>query len=155
MKTKTLVLFSILCLAALIILGSCATMRSPDKLTYERFCGTWANKTYGGGESATGAKWIFNPDGTFVGYTNILDTGMAGTSIYGTYTVEKRWTDSEGHSWYNVEIDYAIQGFGPWYILYKLDKYNSVLEGAISNIDFPAEIDRKDKHTSYVIFYRF
>ena len=73
MHMKTLTPFFILFLVVLIILESCATMKSPDKMTYERFCGTWANKDY---EPTAGmmadvsyhyAKYIVNPDGTFYG----------------------------------------------------------------------------------------
>jgi len=155
MKTKTLMLCCMLCFAILIILGSCATMKSPDRMTYERFCGTWVNDDYCGEDFFLGAKWIFNPDGTFVMYPQILDTGVLGSPGYGTYVVEKRWTDAESKNWYNIKIDIAIRDFGIHYILCKLDKYNSVFEGAISNIDFPNELDRADKHTTYVVLYRF
>ena len=155
MKTRTFVSILILVLAVMVIAGSCATMKSPDNLTYERFCGTWANDNYSGKLIFIGAKIIFNPDGTFVGYNTILETGTAGTTNYGNYIVEKRWIDSEGHSWYNMKVDWWVEGFGPLYILCKLNKGNSVFEGVLSSIDFPTEIDPKDKHTDYYIYYRY
>ena len=90
MKTKTVVLFSILCLAALIVLGSCATTSNPDKMVFERFCGTWANEGYEPtSEEPTKpyAKWIINPDGTIVGYRYLVQTGPTALALY---TVEKR-----------------------------------------------------------------
>ena len=154
MKTKMLVLFSILCLVVLIILGSCATMKSPDKLTYERFCGTWANKDY---EPKPGfiaplfAKRIVNPDGTFLGYPYLIQTEPARV---GLYTVEKRWTDSDGNSWYHSKTYWPIEATIQ-YELWKVDKYNAVLEINWSNIDYPTAIDPKDMHSDYSIYYRY
>jgi len=154
MKTRTLMFFSILCLAALIVIGSCATTQNPDKMVFERFCGTWANENYSR-VSGLGAKWIYNPDGTFLSYSDVLDIGVGGTAYVGTYTVEKRWTDSEGNSWYNVIAYFQLKDMATWYLLFKLDKYNAVLEVEYSNIDFPTEIDKKDSHTTYGIYYRY
>ena len=155
MKTRTLMLICILCVAILIILGSCATSQNPDNMVLERFCGTWVNPAYAGEDVLFGAKWIFNPDGTFLMYGEMIDPGVLGSPGYGSYIVEKRWTDSEGKSWYNIKFDAALADFGVQYILCKLDKYNSVLEAAVSNIDYPVEIDRFDKHSTYIILYRF
>ena len=74
MKTKALVLSCFLCLAVLIVIGSCATMKSPDKMKYEKFCGTWANQDY---EPKPGiytpyAKVIINPYGTIIKYLRLL-----------------------------------------------------------------------------------
>jgi hypothetical protein len=46
MKTRLLVSILILVLAVIIIVSSCATMKSPNKMTYYRFCGVWINKDY-------------------------------------------------------------------------------------------------------------
>ena len=128
MKMKTLMLFCILCLVVLIILGSCATMKSPDKMTYERFCGTWANKDY---EPTAGfkpgvafhyAKYIVNPDGTFLWYNYLDDAGL---TAVGTYTVEKRWKDANSNSFYHVKV-YEPLNDVTLYELWEIDKYNSV-----------------------------
>ena len=154
MKTRTLISGCILCVVVLIILGSCATTQNPDKMVFERFCGTWANENYSQ-VSDLGAKRIYNPDGTFLVYMDVLDIGVVGTAFVGTYTVEKRWTDSEGNSWYNVIAYFKLTDVGTENLLFKLDKYNAVLEVEYSNIDFPTEIDKKDKHTTYGIYYRY
>jgi len=152
MKTKTLMLFCFLCLAVLIILGSCATMKSPDKMTYERFCGIWVNEDY---EPTPGvmpppAKFTMNPDGTYLNYQYIMQSGPTGV---GYYTVEKRWTDSDGNSWYHVITDAFFRDIT--YELWRIDKYNSVFEFSFSHNDYPDAIDPKDKHSTYRIYYRF
>ena len=160
MKTRRWMLICILSLAVLIIFGSCATTQNPDKMVFEKFCGTWANESYDkglGAGSFRGAKWILNPDGSFVTYAGINETGTAGSNTYGSYTVEKRWTDSEGKSCYNIKLEFAesVLGKGNYYVFCKLIKSSSTLEGAISNVDYPDSIDRSDRHSTYFILYRY
>jgi hypothetical protein len=157
MKARILMLFCILCLAVLIILGSCATMKSPDKMTYERFVGTWANKNYeqtGGFNTEVSyhhAKYIVNPDGTFMWHEYLDQTGL---TAVGTYTVEKRWKDADGNNLYHVKV-YEVLNQVTLYELWKIDKYASVWECNSSNIDYPDEIDPSDYHSDYRIFYRY
>ena len=158
MKTRTFVSIMILVLAVLVIAGSCATMKSPDKMTYERFCGTWANKDY---EPKAGLsteitsyrfmKYIINPDGTLIWY-QYLDG--AGPTPVGSYTVEKRWRDANGNSYYHVKV-YEVLASMFAYELWKIDKYNLVWECNSSNIDYPDKIDPSDLHSQYRIFYRY
>ena len=109
MKTRTLIVGCILCVVVLIILGSCATTQNPDKMVFERFCGTWANENYEAkpGEGGRPVKIILNPDGTFVYYDRLIKTGP---TTGGLYNVEKRWTDSAGHIWYHVKVYLNILG---------------------------------------------
>ena len=153
MKTRTVILGCIIWVVILLVLGSCAIMRSPDKMTYERFCGTWVNQDYEPkpGRTQPFAKWIFNPDGTFVGYQYLVQTGP---TLVGTYVVEKRWTDTLGNSFYHIKT-YSFISQVTQYELWKIDKYNSVYEFNQSNNDYPAAIDPKDKHSTYRIYYRF
>jgi hypothetical protein len=128
-------------------------MKSPDKLTYERFCGIWVNKDYEPepGESKPGAKFTMNPDGTYIVYTFIMQSGPTGVGIY---TVEKRWTDSDGNSYYHVKTWSHLTKVTQ-YELWRIDKYNSIFEFNFSNNEYPESIDPKDKHTTYRIYYRF
>ena len=129
-------------------------MKSPDRMTYERFCGTWANEAYEPKPGLTTqgiAKWILNPDGTFVLYPYLL---QAGPTAVGSYTVEKRWTDSNSNSWYHVKTYWPTTGTTQ-YELWKIDMYNSVWEVNWSNIDYPAAIDPKDMHSTYFRLYRY
>lgn len=153
MKTRSLMLFCILCVAVAIILGSCATMGKTDKMEYVKFCGTWANNEYQVRPSKVGdgSKIIFNPEGTYVQYTFTDDTHPG---IVGFYTVEKKWTDDQGNSWYHVK-DYSPVFSVETYVLFKLNQYNSVLELARSSVDYPADTVPIDKHSDYLIFYRY
>ena len=151
MKTRNLVSILILVLAVMVIAGSCATMKSPDKMVYERFCGTWVNTEYEGKEYPA-VKEIYNPDGTLTAYSHLHDTGTYG---YAFYTVEKRWTDSEGNSWYHVKIKYPLVTTATVYQLCKLDKYNTILEYNYSGTKYPDAVDPKDKRSDYRIYYRY
>ena len=155
MKTRTFVSIIILVLAVLIIAESCATMKSPDKMTYERFCGIWANQDYELQAGEMGpppfAKWIVNPDGTMVGYELLMQTGP--TWIY-LYTVEKRWADTEGNHFYHVKT-YNVLHQVTQYELWRLSKYNAVLEVQYIYNDYPEKIDPEDKHSDYLIYYRY
>jgi hypothetical protein len=153
MKPRTLMALFIICFAVSIFVSSCATTHNPDKMVFERFCGTWANTAYEEGPTLTRpfAKIIYNPDGTCLRYT---DMDYAGPAIFGYYTVEKRWTDSEGNSWYLIERN-MTQTQRTFYDLSKLDKSNSVLEIQSSNIDYPTEINPKDWHSQYRIYFRY
>ena len=154
MKIKMLMLSCILCLTALLILGSCATMKSPDKLTYERFCGTWANEGYEPKPAVLPvevAKWIINPEGTMVGYDLLSETGPAWIFLY---TVEKRWADTEGSQFYHVKTHNVLHQVTQ-YELWRLDRYNSILESQFHYKVYPEKIDPKDMKTSYRIYYRY
>ena len=154
MKIKTLSLFCFLCLSVLIILGSCATSQNPDKMVFERFCGTWANEDYEpepGTSKPMFARVIINPDGTMLAYQNLYETG---STLPATYTVEKRWSNSGGDSFYHVNVHLPMLE-GTRYELWRIDKYNSVWEVQWSNIDYPEEIDPEDLRSSYHIHYRY
>ena len=150
MKTRTFIFILILVLAVLIITGSCARMKSPDKMTYERFCGTWVNTEYEGKE-APPVKQIFNPDGTCTTYSHLHETS---TWRRATYTVEKRWTDSEGNSWYHFKIEWPFSKTTE-YLLFKLGRYNSILEYNRSGTVYPTEIGPEVKYSEYRIYYRY
>jgi hypothetical protein len=125
-------------------------MRSPEKMMYERFCGTWANSNHDG--KGPMAKLIDNPDGTFTYYTSLSGTG---SSNRGAYTVEKRWTDSDGNSWYHLKATYPADPSSTDHDLIKIDNYNWCMEIQFSGSSYPAAIDPNDKHSSYYIYYRY
>ena len=153
MKTRTLIAFFIICLAVSIFVGSCATTHNPDKMVLERFCGTWANPAYEHkpGEYTPVAKIIINPDGTYLRYQRMDEAGVTGA---GYYTVEKRWTDSEGNIYYHITL-YLPYSQRTFYLLAKVDRFNMVWENQFSNIDYPTEINPKDWHTTYRVYYRY
>jgi hypothetical protein len=151
MKARTFVSIFILVLAVMIIVSSCATMKSPDSMTYERFCGTWVNTEYDGKVDPP-VKQIFNPDGTMTYYSQLHNTATYGRV---SYTVEKRWTDSEGNSWYHVKETWPIETTGTGYLLVKLERYNTILEYNYSGTDYPTEIGPTVKYSDYRIYYRY
>ena len=157
MKARTFVSIIILVVVVLFVIGNCATTNNPDKMVFERFCGTWANKNY---EPTAGfktevsyhfAKYIVNPDGTFLWYHYLDQTGL---TAVGTYIVEKRWKDVDGNSFYHVKVYEPLNNV-TLYELWKIDKYASVWECNSSNIRYLDAIDPSDFHTVYRIFYRY
>jgi hypothetical protein len=126
-------------------------MKSPDKMVYEKLWGTWANNAYEGIGNPV-VKLIFNPDGTGVYYNNLLVTGSCGPL---TYSIEKRWTDSDGNYWYHVIIKTPLVPSETAYELIKIDRYNRIFERNYSGTAYPAAIDPKDLHSDYAMYYRF
>ena len=153
MKIRALILFCCLCFSVLLAVGSCATSQNPDKMVFERFCGTWANPAYAQnpGEAHPPVKIVVNPDGTYLRYQKL---DQAGPTMFGQYIVEKRWADSEGNSWYHVKLHFP-HGQRTWYGLLKIDKFNTVWEIQTSNIDYPTEINPEDWHSDRRIYYRY
>ena len=142
-----------ICLVSLLVLIGCATMRVPQRMTYERICGTWANEGYVpvSGEAKPPAKIIINPDGTYLVYQHVDQAGPTGA---GFYTVEKRWTDEKGYTWYHFKIFIPLID-SIKYELSRVDRFNSVWELNQSNIDYPETVDPKDKYSNYRIYYRY
>ena len=152
MKTRTFISISILVLAVMIITGSCATiMKTTEKMTYEKFCGTWVNTEYDG-KYEPPVKEIYNPDGTMTYYALLHDTS---TWRRATSTFEKRWTDSESNSWYHVKGKTPLVPTETWYFLFKLDKYNTILEYNYSGYAYPADVGPNVKYSDYRIYYRY
>ena len=151
MKIKTLVLFGCFCFVILVTLGSCSTMKTTEPMMYEKLCGTWVNTEYEGRGSDPPVKWIFNPDGTLTAYGNLHNSL---TYSRASYTVEKRWTDSEGNSWYLFKLEWPLSK-NIEYMIMRLDKYNSILEYNVDGVKYPEAIDPKDKRSTYRIYYRY
>jgi hypothetical protein len=163
MKTRTYVSIMIFVLALLIIAGSCAPKKriiiDLVEVIPEELYGTWINEEYKGSTPPFG-KDVYNPDGTFEWYrtepspwetdVEILEGGwIRGT--YGTYTIEDKWTDSDGNVWYKVEVVEVITSF---YMLMKISDSNRVLEYMVGRVDYLTEIDPNDVQYRYRIYYR-
>jgi hypothetical protein len=141
-----------LVVVTVVMIGSCATSQNPDKMVFERFCGTWANQDYQPKPAVMGpppfAKWILNPDGTMVMYEFLIQTRP--THIK-SYTVEKRWADSEDNHFYHMKA-YDVLHQVTQYELWRLSKYNAVLEVQYIYNDYSAKIDLEEKHSDYIIY---
>jgi hypothetical protein len=60
--------------------------------------------------------------------------------LSGTFTVTKRWTDSNGNLW--TKLNYFIPEYNTTgYELMKLNKAGTILEGVFSSNHYPTEID--------------
>jgi len=144
MKTKTLVLFSILCLAALIILGSCAT----DKMAYiskdYEIYGTWVNPD---AEEFNFGKVVFHTNGKTEWYPFITSASLTPAE----FVITNKWTDSTGTVWYTLIRD-AGDITGQDYGLCKISDSGKTLEMSFKRADYPNEID--PKYSEYNILYR-
>ena len=139
MKTRTLILISILLLMVPFFLAG-----SSKK---EEYYGTWVNTDY---DRSTffWAKTIHNHDGTLIKYRSTSDTEPYKTA---TFTIEDKWTDSEGNIWYKIlytETEQILSNFE----LTKISDNGTTLELVISIIDYPTEID--PNNDMYRIYYR-
>jgi len=144
------IMILILVLAVLIIAGGCATKKRMVKDSEELY-GTWINEEYKGSTPPFG-KYVFNPDGTYEYFrkepapwekdVEILEGGWI-IGNYGTYTIEDKWTDSDGNVWYKVEADELGYEEHPYslYYLVKISDSNRVLEWMVGRLDYHEKID--------------
>ena len=140
MKSRTLISVLILIMAVFVLLAG-----SSKK---EEYYGTWVNTDYDRSILTFRAKIINNPDGTRAVYMTPSDTEPYLTA---TFTIEDKWTDSEGNIWYKIlytETEQIISNFE----LSKISDNGTTLELVISVIDSPTEIDPND--STYLIYYR-
>ena len=126
-------------------------MKTTEKMMYEKFCGTWVNTKYEGKNNPP-VKVIFNPDGTRTTYRNLHVSSSYSRSAY---SVEKRWTDSEGNNWYQVITMEPLVPTATEYYLFKLERYNTILEYNYSGSKYPEEVGPKVKYSDYRIYYRY
>jgi hypothetical protein len=114
----------------------------------EEYYGTWVNTDYDRSTLAIRAKTIHNHDGTMIKYVSTSDTEPYETA---TFTIEDKWTDSEGNIWYKIlytETEQILSNFE----LTKISDNGTTLELVISVIDYPTEID--PNNDMYRIYYR-
>ncbi len=140
MKTRTLISGLILIMAVFVLLAGGSKK--------EEYYGTWVNTDYDRSILTIRAKIIHNHDGTLIKYMSTSDTEPYETA---TFTIEDKWTDSEGNIWYKIlytETEQILSNFE----LTKISDNGTTLELVISIIDYPTEIDLND--SEYRIYYR-
>ena len=142
MKTKAIVLISVLILGVIIIAGSCATGKKMGKGSEELY-GIWVNEKYAIRKYYTTLVW--KPDGVYEMY---VDASLKTLSARGKYIITDKWTDSEGNIWYKehwkesrVYSGYSQSATYSGYSLYKISNSGKTLEFTSSIVDYPAEID--------------
>ena len=132
MKPRTLISVLILIMAVFVLLAGGSKK--------EEYYGTWVNTDYDRSTLAIRAKTIHNHDGTLSKYVNTSDTEPYET---GTFTIEDKWTDSEGNIWY--KILYTVTGqIISNFELTKISDNGTTLELVYSVIDYPTEIVPND-----------
>jgi len=98
---------------------------------------TWVNTNYASGSALQ--KLIYNFDGTFAGYPTTESTDPI---QQGTFTILKKWKDSEGNIWYQIKWDGILDEAG--YMLAKLSDNYTSLEYVMKPNQIPEEINVKD-----------
>lgn len=139
MKTRTLTLILILIMAVFVLLAGGSKK--------EEYYGTWVNTDYDRTTFRLG-KLIHNRDGTKIKYVSASDTEPYLTA---TFTIEDKWTDSEGNIWYKILFTRTEQIIS-YFELTKISDNGTTLELVFSIIDYPTEID--PNYEGYRIYYR-
>jgi hypothetical protein len=146
MKSGRLLLAALLSLLILILLDGCASGKYVPRPKEELY-GTWTNDTI------HPSKIVIKSDGTFQYYDFIPGTNKW---YGGTFTIYKRWKDSEGNILYETYETFADGD--KFQRLWKISKSGKAVEMTwnmasmdFSPIFFPANIDPTS--SSYCIFY--
>jgi len=152
MKTRTIASILILVLAVLVIAGGCAT----GKKAYvakedEELYGTWINTDYDEKGAGKYSKIIIKSDNTFNEYASSYSDVP---SFIGEFTINDKWTESDGSIFYKIVVIRNDPTNTPIYILSKIDKTLNVYEDLVTPIHMPTEFDPDDWHYNYRIYYR-
>ena len=105
----------------------------------DEICCTWVNTSYTAG--APPQKLIHNFDGTFASYTTKESTDAP---KLGTFRIVKKWKDSEGNIWYQIEIQGA--GVEKEHELAKISDDGNLLEYVFKQGEYPIEINPSDSN---------
>ena len=137
MKTRTFVSILILVLSVMVIAGSCATEKKTVKRS-EELLGAWVNEDYES-RAVPAATLVYQPDGTFEQYTDVLRTLI---EVDGIFTIEEKWTDSEKNIFYKVKWSYKIgtQENSEFHLI-KISDSENTYEEVFEQRKYPTEID--------------
>jgi len=104
----------------------------------DEICCTWVNLKYTSSDSPQ--KLIVNYDGTLASYTSKASKDALKR---GTYSIKKKWKDSEENKWYHIQ---GLLGGGE-YGLARISNNGKTLEYVFKDDKFPVDIKPND--TSY------
>ena len=151
MKTKTVMFFYILCLAVVIIFGSCATKQIAisHEEAVEAFSGTWTNPDYD--ETWRYSKVIINSDGTWIEYKMCNDDRPI---LIGEYNITEKWIDTDGYIFYKIIVTRTDREYVPYYLIARIDKTGNVYEDLWTTAHMPTEFDPDNVLYNYRIYYR-
>jgi hypothetical protein len=138
-RTRMVMIGVLICLFPLLVLtcvGAPQAGAGPEKLI-----GTWINMEFFG----TFFSWKLTYD-SLGKALNYKEKEGDPPSEEGRYTIEKRWIDSQGNTWYHIRSKWGYLPYNEaaasgnhWYTLSKISADGSVLEYEESMIDYPSE----------------
>ena len=103
----------------------------------DEICFTWVNLKYTSGDPPQ--KLILNDDGTFASYISKTSTDALKR---GTYSIRKKWKDSEGNIWYQIKIQGPLDERE--YELARISNNGNTLEYVFKYDEFPVDIKAND-----------
>jgi len=130
----------------LYIIGLCIILICYAEITSsesDELCCTWLNVKYN--TSKPPQKLILAFDGTYASYPS--ETSVDALER-GTFRIVKKWTDSKGNIWYQVEIQGP--GFEKRYELSRISNNGKTLECVCGQNAYPTNID-----TNYSTYRRY
>ena len=162
MKTRTFI--SVLILISILVVAVPVLFAGGSKK--EELHGTWINEEYKSATTPPFKIHEINPDGTMGFFRTetsvweedieVLENGWIPCDSY-TYTIDDKWTDSDGNVWYKVEVVGGGYEKNPMkiYLLMKISDSNRVLEYMVGRVGYREEIDYTETN-SYIrrIYYR-
>ena len=126
----------------LCIIGLCIILVLYSETTFsesDEICCTWVNMNYTSGKPP--GKLIRNYDGTFASYINKTSTDALQR---GTFRIVKKWNDSKGNIWYQVEIQGGGEGTEKKFELARISNNGNTLECVFKQDAYPIDINPND-----------
>jgi hypothetical protein len=141
-----------MCILFALMIG-CASTPIAGK-DQEPIFGTWANNEYMSGYWVW--RFIYQPNGQVLTWSNGKLADQP-NNYEGRFTIDKKWVDSEGNTWYRSAEKVCIAPYSEGkaikeYGLIKVRVAGSVLEGEWSTVDFPKEFGALGNQ--HFLFYR-
>jgi hypothetical protein len=144
-------LFAIISISSFLAFIECYAQQSGSAKS-EVFYGMWENADYF--HSQWVWKFEYRDDGSEVLWENVKDREQP-NNMEGRFTIEKKWTDSNGNHWYRTiehscYIPYSKKKTHTEYGLIKIDASGKTLEGEWSGMGSPEVFGALgNKHFTY------
>jgi hypothetical protein len=151
MKIRILVSILILVFAVLLVVGSCSTSKKAYVTKEdEKLFGIWTNPDYD--ETGILSKIVVKSEGTWYEYSRSSNDIPA---FKGEYTINEKWTDSEGNILYKTIVTLiGAEHYRPYYILSKIDKTGNIYEDLWTTVHMPTDFNPDNVLYNYRIYYR-
>jgi hypothetical protein len=153
MKSLKTTLMRTVILVAMVLIASCATrpyVPTEDETLY----GIWVNEEYNE-DNTTNAMYIYYGDGRGKSYKKTTDPEPRSEC---RFTIEEKWTDKEGNTYYRILAKWANPPYEelyatPWYLLVKIHVSGDVMETVASRDKYHEEITQSNLYW-YMIHHR-